>query len=536
MDTSFNITFIEVYGDKEHHVECRRFSNQLAHQSIDAEVAVLTENSVLRLYFEAPLGSKLYMDGLDQLEEHFVHEDEYGFYIRPGRTAYPLFTPTENRKVYPFIPGMYSLMLHLNDGTVLETSVKVKAKRITENQHMTMIEEIEQMMETLVSEPDATEQSHRAYARSLFGENDYESALMILEEQQKLKQLLWKIESSPYFQMADGENIYGQAYLEPVVAYDTVENRQLKKTLTVLFSRIRQLNHSIRKSFQLDETGRKMAKELSQLAYQLLSCVQSSWLRHVRDVEFNWQHAPYYTNPYAQQFYQLSQEIMRKKSTKRLYLPLQLTNKRSDVLYELWGFLKVVAYLKETMDFKVVHHQFHIRRENSTSERSRFIELEKEQVRIRLFYDAKIPNRKEKLSAHDTMYTMSNNTPDCRLDVWEDGLYTGSLIIDFKYRKKQYLWNEAALEQEKPSTVMRQLSAYATSMRSDAMLLNGQNNRLIDAAPVHEVWAVYPMKYENSDANYEKNDYLIRFIDLSPGADHQHFKQLLKQSIESMVT
>ncbi|BAQ09356.1 hypothetical protein OXB_0884 [Bacillus sp. OxB-1] len=72
-------------------------------------------------------------------------------------------------------------------------------------------------------------------------------------------------------------------------------------------------------------------------------------------------------------------------------------------------------------------------------------------------------------------------------------------------------------------------------MKSHTLTLNEEKNPLIDAQPVTEVWAVYPIKRETADADYELNEYDVRLIDLSPDAETGHFSQMLEKTLQAIM-
>lgn len=551
----FSITFIEVYGDKEHIISCKHFYDEKDRKQ-SKEEAKLTENSVLKVFFEAPEGSKLYMDGLDQLEENFVLEDAHGFYIRPGKTAYPLYNPAGNRKPYPFIPGSYALQLRMPDEYPLETFVKVVAKRMTEDQHSLMIEEIEDAVKGLSGELTTKRNLYTETALSIFGPEKITTYTMILFNKEKIIHGLQTIDKNRRYSVEKNYPVIPRAkarkidekslkYLTmhpeqqhtiqaPVstVTYDTPENRWLKAIVQLIAKNVREMKNYCQQPYLKSynqEQRKQLEKDVQALQNGLMSFLNGRWMQHVQESTTGKVPMALLRVGMYHVFYKLYRAMKQANAKRAPQVGLQFQHKRSDLLYELWGYLKVVERLQMADDFHIVNNHF-----TGSESDMNYIELTKGYDTVRVFYNEAIPNRKDLITAYKTLFTMSNNTPDCRIDVWKNGKFKGSLMIDFKYRKKEYLWNDERLSVDKPSSVMRQLSAYSTSMKSDSFSLNGARNLLTDAQPVHEVWAVYPMKYEEMYSNYDLNDYLIRLIDLSPGGSFTHFDQLLKQAISEI--
>ena len=78
------------------------------------------------------------------------------------------------------------------------------------------------------------------------------------------------------------------------------------------------------------------------------------------------------------------------------------------------------------------------------------------------------------------------------------------------------------------------IPVYSSGMSSFTTKLNGVRNQLIDAKPVTEVWAVYPIKREESNPDYILNEYDVRLIDLSPGSENKHFSAMLEEAIDEI--
>ena len=549
MGMPYKLTFIEIYGDKENIIDCVDFREPSQIDNV-MEKVILTENSMLRVYFDAPAGYKLYVDGFDQLEENFVFEDENGVFIRPGKTAYTLYNPFANKKPYPFIPGTYSLMMHTANGEVLEARAKVITKRITEDQHGIMIGEIEEAVQALSNEANLRNNPYygvfkpdkvKTYSTILLNRNKIINGLQTIEKNRrysiekkypvspKLKANKMDKKSLQFMLMYPHE----QTIRVPVSVstYDLLENRWLKTIIQRLLNEVNEMKCYIGQAKSITTS---IEKDIISLQNKLTSFLNQHWMRRIQEMSTEKLPTRLLTAG-AYGFFFKIHRMIKKDILAGNYAPtIQFTHKRSDFLYELWGYLKVIERLKEAHYFQLKRNHFQVS-ENATEEQANFIELVKGNCILRVFYNETMPNRKEAITAYRTMFTMSNNTPDCRVDVWKDDQFKGSLIIDFKYRKKEYLWNDDYLANEKPSKVMQQLGAYSTSMKSNSLSINGVCNPLIDAQPVNEVWAVYPIKWEELTPNYDANDYLIRLIDLSPGSEDRHFDELLEDAIQRII-
>lgn len=567
MDSPFNVTFIETFGDKENRVECEHFHPK-SNPSCLLDEVTLTENSELHVSFTAPEGYRLYMDGFDQLTEALVSENGRGVYIKPASKPTTLYNPRANNKPYPFIPGTYVLLLATPEGEERYTRVKIMTKRMTEEQHEVMVSEIEATVKGLSSELSSRRSVFNDTALAIFGPEKIHEYSILLMNADKLISSIHTINKTKKFSIRkvypvmptakakriDEKSIkYMMMHPEqqktiqaPVsqITYDLLENSWIKSIATLFYRYVTEMKVHFATPFSTqynETTAKQLERELSVLQNQLALFLQESWLRDVSEITSGRIPMVFFKNGTYNTFYKIYR-LLKESNRSPLSQPqLQFQHKRSDVLYEIWGYLQVIRMFQES-GYTLEKNGLHINQNTldkispSTTKSTDYVQLTKDHTTLRIFYDEFIPNSRSALSTHQTMYTMNNNKPDCRIDAWHKAHYKGSLIIDFKYRKREYLWNEEDLQSgRQPSKVMKQLESYASSMKSNSQLINGVRTPLIDAQPVTEVWAVYPIKWENPQANYEANDFCIRFIDLSPGSESLYFRALLESAIEGIL-
>lgn len=568
MVSPFNITFIETFGVVENSITCDHFHVKSDKSFLSQEVK-LTENSELRLLFDAPEGYKLYMDGLDQLEERLVHEDARGVYVRPSKLPIHLFSPRLNSKPYPFIPGTYFLLLVTDEGKELEARAKVMTKRITETQHEIMVDEIEEAVKGLSTQLTSRRKIYSEIALDIFGPEKINEYSIILMNKEKIINSIHTINKKRKFSIRKVYPVIPRAKAKRVdeksikylmmhpeqqktiqapvseVTYELLENGWIKTISALILKYVIEMKNCFQTPFSStynQEQAQKLEKEITTLQNQLSFFLNEQWIRALPEKTSSRIPMVFFMDGTYNAFYKIYQLLKQNQSSTITEPKLQFHYKRSDLLYEIWGYLKIIGIFKDELGYTLKKNWFSMD-QNTLDEvivpkqhDSDYVELALDEYTIRLFYDEIIPNGRDALSSLHTMYTMNNNKPDCRIDVWENTSYKGSLIIDFKYRKKEYLWNDEDLRTGKqPSKVMKQLESYSSGMKSYTLDLNGHKNRLIDVQPVTEVWAVYPIKRDVLNSDYSMNDYDIRLIDLSPGSNSSHFSTQLKQAIEEII-
>lgn len=567
MATQFNVTFVEHYGESKKEIHCDHFYGKMDDRYLVDEIQLI-ENSVLNVIFEAPSGYKLYIDGLDQLEEQYVQEDEWGLYIVPSDKPYVLYHPEKN-KPYPFIPGTYFLMVATPDGQFLEARAKVLTKRITEDQHSIMVQEIERAVKGLSSELTNRRMIYNEVALDIFGPMKINEYSMILSSREKIigglhaigknrrysvvkdypvipKNKAKKIDSKSikYLMMHPEQQKTIQAPVS-TVTYNVPENRWIKSIVRLILKNVNEMQAYFINPYTVNYNvaqSKDLQKEVNYLRNELTLFLTERWVQDIPENISGQIPLVFFSAGQYSIFYKLYRMLKQGTKQKAAEPKLQFHYKRSDILYEIWGYLKVINILREEHGFTLRRNWLQIDQNTLDQvivpgrEEADYVELVRDNYMIRIFYDEFIPKRRDQLSELKTMYTIHNNRPDCRIDVWVDEKFKGSLIIDFKYRKRDYLWNDEELaDGRQVPKVMRQLESYSSGMKSYTTLLNGKRNRLIDANPVTEVWAVYPIKRENFDPDYDLNDYAIRLIDLSPGSESKHFSEMLEEALDEII-
>lgn len=242
----------------------------------------------------------------------------------------------------------------------------------------------------------------------------------------------------------------------------------------------------------------------------------------IRDVKYN----------YIYKFYL---KIISNKPTKQLNSNYQLYWKRSDLLYEVWGYLKILIMLKESKYIPISGWIF----DNSKFEipfiaDGTTVVFKKENVRLNVSYNKSIPRDNDGIDLYNPVYMKTrNNKPDIRIDVFKDNSYFGSIVMDTKYRNFRNLW-------EKSEKVRIQLRNYKDSIKSKILYKNSPIEEIIkqlsgNITPVSEVWVLFPksgnLKLENKIHMDEK----ITFKEFSPTKDLSSMKEELIKLIDSMI-
>lgn len=238
--------------------------------------------------------------------------------------------------------------------------------------------------------------------------------------------------------------------------------------------------------------------------------------------------------------YKLSKELKNREYDVDFDISYSYQWKRTDKLYEMWGFLKILEILtSETIGFQAIDGWIYGKKKNHTKNvflslllPNTRIKLQKDNITINLVYDGVIPQKgnQTNLEENPIFLRSEHNKPDFRMDIYKKNIYIGSLLGDFKYRKPHSFFYESS-----PNNSRQQLRAYSCNCKSN--FLHGDFSNKIDLGicPVKEVWAIYPCDDNRTDGDID-NDDSLRLLKLCPGKENEigkYFNKILESYISS---
>lgn len=228
----------------------------------------------------------------------------------------------------------------------------------------------------------------------------------------------------------------------------------------------------------------------------------------------------------------LSKDLKEKTINYSLESNLSVVWKRSDTLYEMWCFIKLIEGF-QSLDFQLDTYFGFI--DDSGTIRIASIKkgdvfcLHKGSLMIKMYYDTSMPNDDSVTDRYSTpLYvTKGNNTPDCRIDFYysfaSQAYYVGSLIVDFKYRTKKAFWDS----NDTFRSSRAQLNAYKNLPKTKFFSIKNENLSKNSISPIKEVWAIYPDRYfptAETDAFSE----CVKLYSLVPGYEDKMSEYISK--------
>ncbi|MED4455127.1 DUF2357 domain-containing protein [Metabacillus fastidiosus] len=598
MDIPFNLTFIhngdKSYRSEVKVLHFVSNSEELAR--VDGEsVITLTENVDLTVLFTCiESNAAFYMDGLDTLPETLVKEDEKGeVYLSPSDKEQALFTNKDyenNYSFYPLIPGFYRIKVEVRNKSFYAL-IRVKPKQLFKEQWELMINEIEETLHGLAQDlvrrnsninTDGDSPIPTSFMRQWFLLNNHKSKILNAVEEIKKSprhHILKKYELVPkaLAKRIDGVSIkYMSQHPEkrdvfkepkPILGYNLPENRWLLHMVVHLATITNSLYNFL---FSYEETVEaeivnlkkwgKSAEVRLRTKHKVLNRVREmrNNVRQFRSVWNNLLIVPWFEDVSKSLPREMPMALSmdnRYRTIYKIYCDMKIEEysisldpaynyhwKRTDYLYEIWGYIQVIrAFVSEELGFKPSKGWLYDTQNLDEGlvipelTPGSYVEFIKDNLRIRVVYEEELPSSPDGTSMDKPLYTSSPHyLPDCRIDVFDENGYIGSLLLDFKYRPKESIWNRNLIKTRSQTKVMKQLDAYTTACRSPLYLKGRNTERVISRfRPVLEVWPIYPFKY-HGEIKRDIDEYHIRMMDLTPAKDNMHFISQIQWAIEEM--
>ncbi|MGG0433209.1 DUF2357 domain-containing protein [Priestia megaterium] len=570
----------------------------------DEEIPEVIENKRLVLEFTSDNEeARFYMDGLDTLSIRFleVGEDNKG-YIAPNDEILTLLydTPPKNNQYhdktnvdgyYPFIPGYYRIKVIIEDISYYSW-LKVNPKQLTEAAWVEMRNDIEETLHGL-----AQDLIHKNASQGLT--SDFPIPIHILRKLYIIKNdfskwvtALKTIQSNPRMRIRKEYNLVpeGKAsninaasiryrarhpesrdyiyHPKNVRSYDLVENQWIRKILqsivkdmnellSYLKTHMEKIKQEIKREqrYHHDEhvQVRLKSKVLDELLDyervvrrmrgECLPLLHSFWMNDVKETEPMSIPQSLTLDPRYRQLFSLYRALRNKEVSISLDTNYNYYWKRTDLLYEIWGFIQLMRGLQhESVGFTIVKGWIYETPLNSKSFQVPFleagteIEFKKGNIKLNLVYDQTLPFKKEDTIITKPIFSNSNHTrPDARMDLYKDHEYIGTIMLDFKYRPLRFVWDSSKLRGSRQTDTMRQLISYRNNIDSPFLYRHKYPGQWHRYRPVHEVWGVYPFHEENKAPKDPMENYRVRLMELTPLQNKDNFYQSIADAIEKVI-
>ncbi|GFN32954.1 DUF2357 domain-containing protein [Paenibacillus xylaniclasticus] len=577
-----------------HHSVRRFYDNEHGfYEHIDDPSVVLVENLKITIDFKSSDdNARLYMYGLETIPYRGVEFDERGeAFLFPNEGSISLF----DESYYPLIPGTYQIRVESED-KVWYAPFAIQPKQISTHQLNIMRDQLEDVIRGLafdfIGKQFAKGQQlgkslpPRLLMQFMIISNHFPNVMAALSDLYTKVNFRtrkeYDIVRSDRANVVDEETVRHRlkhpemkGFLKvPVrtIDYNLPENiwikhivRQLILVLNDFVLSVEQHASALQgeieqlQKFDYQASTKIVLEQKSKVLDELqqyLDMVQRMKIGFQLITSAHWydqlQEKPLTVVPYVltkdaryRSIYMLYRELQQDELEIMLDPMYSYQWKRTDKLYEMWGYVELLRILEKKLEFNPVRgwiYNLHFNGEGmlipSLPAGERVI-LEKGELQLHFVYDGVVPltSKETQLFVHPLYVRQQYNRPDGRLDVYRAGVYCGSIMIDFKYRPRHNFWEKDRVNTIARTREMNQLIAYSDSRSSFLYGEDRLNNKPLQRlSPVAEVWAFYPVKEGREESPSSSVDHSLRLIPLTPGNSNAHvtgeFERILQQLLQ----
>lgn len=203
--------------------------------------------------------------------------------------------------------------------------------------------------------------------------------------------------------------------------------------------------------------------------------------------------------------------------------------KRTDVLYEYWCYLKTIIALEQAGYSPVSGWIYDVVNRASQEfivpvlQDETLVKMVKDRIHLAVMFNEKMSRAKRgALSSNRILYMEGTNyKPDIRIDIFKNEVYSGSIIVDAKYRKRLNIWNNDRVEDENRPKNMNTLQNYSNSLKF-----------IGDPAGVSKAIRVIALHPSNGPELEEMADTNVSLIQLRPKEKLTHYSEYLERLIK----
>ena len=572
LSNGFEVIFTQKLGEQEKQVKVEQYvtDEKLLYEKREERVAEIKENLGVTITFRSSQAdAQFFMDGLETLPEPRLNVDpvEGDVFLAPSEEPITLYDHSE--KYYPLIPDLYRIVV-ISNGQRYYSWIKILPKQLEEAQWETMKQEVEKeltgLARDLLMKKTGLNMRMEGFSQGLLEQfhviNNHFSAVMaaISDLYRKTNAQIKKeyaFVTKEKTRMIDEKTIIHAAmhpenqhsFKTPIsaVTFDLPENRLVKKIIESISKTLTGFIDSVEAmetpSGEDREITLKELEKLSGVAGKMRGAIQwiktASWYERIGVYQSTSIPPVMNSDPRYRALYQLYRELNKEKAQVQIHQTYSYQWKRSDKLYEIWGYIQFIkcmigeelAFVPESGWIYSQAVNMNIPELPSNTE----IVFRKDNLRAHLVYEAKLPTQSRLTTPKDPLYTRGTHTcPDGRLDVYKNEIFLGTIIFDFKYRPRNAIWNESLIQGKKQNEVMRQLVSYSDNIHSPYLFGGGENRFISRISPVQEVWAIYPNRFGQS-RSYDYPDYKVCLIEVTPGQVQGHLVKKIKESIDRLI-
>lgn len=329
--------------------------------------------------------------------------------------------------------------------------------------------------------------------------------------------------------------------------YSIQENIWLKHTIELLLKSINNIHNELEDILRDNEEKRKsnyinikiqanqtkyvteqQLKEILVIKNGLVNIIKEEWYEGIEKKRYvSPTHASLMDFNYNVIFKWYT-EFNKSKLDLKFSEKVQSSWKRTDELYEIWCFIRLILKLEE-LGFEALKGWIFDENGSNELEDETIVTMKRESIILNLHYNSIIKNSSKETSLIHPLYTnASNNKPDIRIDIHINDIYMKSIPIDAKYRNLKNITN-------KKYGAVNQILAYRDHPRSILHLEGAKEFRKNNHTVINKVAVLFPKDQgSKSTAKIYTQDHNIEFFEISPGYFAEGFIEMLEREFKDM--
>lgn len=530
---------------------------------------------------------KLYIPELDDYLIENRQEDKYGeTYYNPSEKEISIYN-YEQKKTVPLIPGYYFLLVKTATGSFY-SQFEIIPKDLMHSEWIEMRDEIEKMVGGLAIDFISKKNVHsQVMNQDTLQQNYLFQQIQILERdlpktiisfESLKKEAKYKITKHYSWNPIGSKNLIDQKTISQLqihpekrgflythnrkITYDVIENQWIKfillhfKHFSLLANEyLENVIHSIvdekkrldsfdyyksesEKVYNVQsyetriESLRRNQKKIKHFYAYILEFLHSSTMKNVSSKRPNHVPKSLVLNPKYNSIYKMYLNNIRSTNNLNFSPSYQYYWKRTDTLYEIWCYIKIIKSLLIQGFIPITGWIF---KNDSLSQELPFLHdgtkvvFKKDDIKVNLVFNESMKKERFINTLDIPVKTSSTrNKPDIRLDIIiNEKNYIGSLIFEVKYKKLINIIHKDDGKQR------QQLMSYKQNTMSG--ILSFPEALMRSLQTVAAVIALYPSDEKgNSSPKYFESEGIFFYL-LNPSSDEEELSIKIIKNIEERV-
>lgn len=272
-------------------------------------------------------------------------------------------------------------------------------------------------------------------------------------------------------------------------------------------------------------------KALNQFRAYMINFLDQEWIKGVEPQFQKIVPKSIILNPKYNNLYKMYLKNIKEQEGLTFVTEYQYYWKRTDLLYEMWTYTFIVDLLIDEGFIPISGWIFDAKLEKLPFlHDGTTIILEKDNQKLNIIFNKKMPSGLAINSIEEPIKTVSSrNKPDIRIDIFLSDKYTGSIILDAKYKKLANI-----IINSEDNRQIEQLQDYRNSTLSTISFEIPEYLKK-QIKVTQSVFVLYPSEEGNVPSLKHYAEQNIQFYQIKPNFGYQEFSKSLLTEIDERI-